>query len=40
MLRVEDCFINGRVDQMCRSLLSECLFYISVIVFGLVVMDF
>ena len=32
-------FVIGCVDRMCQSFLSECV-YFSIIVFGLVIMDF
>ena len=33
-------FVIGCVDWMCQSFLAECVFFFSIIVFGLVVMDF
>ena len=45
MWRVDDCFIHGCVfcigcvDRMCQLFLSECVIF-SIIVFGLVIMDF
>ena len=32
-------FVIGCVDRMCQLFLSECVFF-SIIVFGLVIMDF